>query len=266
VVAIVTILGNSIVVAALTHAKFAHKARRLFLISLSAADMLVGAVALPMFVFLIYPSGNALASVSDQRLFSTCYRALDIFTGFASMFTLATISLEHVHAVIWPLEHRALRKRFYFLLVTTSWSLACVLACVFLLTYVGGLLREDIFVYSQTVLSFLSVVIICISYTAVWIKMKSWVRKASQRLVGGQVHERNLSMALAIVTLVFVVTWLPFHTMNIIVNFQESLIRHVSTDVIYFTKLLHYSNSFINPIIYSLKLPEFRAAVKLIFR
>ncbi|KAK3698958.1 hypothetical protein QZH41_003109 [Actinostola sp. cb2023] len=103
--------------------------------------------------------------------------------------------------------------------------------------------------------------IISVVYVTVWIKIKFYVSKRSNCRLLGPGEERNIFFAIGIVTVVFVGTWLPFNIMNLMANFHHSLITALSFDVIFLIKLLHYSNSFINPIVYTLKIPEFRKSV-----
>ena len=41
------------------------------------------------------------------------YRSMDLFAGLSSIFTLAAISLERLHAIVRPLRHRQLTLRSY---------------------------------------------------------------------------------------------------------------------------------------------------------
>lgn len=90
-VAIVIVAVNALTIMAFTT----------ILISLAIADMMVGAVAIPLYIYLTSKTGLQKGAV--QNLFE----AVDILWGLASVFTLAIISAERLFAFGWPLLHRA---------------------------------------------------------------------------------------------------------------------------------------------------------------
>jgi hypothetical protein len=254
--AIIITIGNGISILALVYMKSPRKLRRSFLLSLSIADLLVGALALPMFVYY-------LSASKELFYFVNAYNAVDIFSGLASVFTLTVISLERLYAVLMPLRHRSTSRRYYMIVIGILWCLAALISGLFWLTYVVKVLPSWLFVYTLTIFSFASVGIICVVYIAVWVKIKFFLHNRSRLLRPGE--EMNIFIALGIVTVVFVCTWLPFNIMNIIANFHGSALRGLSYDLVFFIKLLHYSNSFVNPIVYSLKIPEFRKSAISLF-
>lgn len=259
--AIIIAIGNIISVLALVYMKSPRKLRRWFLVSLSIADLFVGALALPMFVYVL--SASSQANKKTLALFQFVYNAVDIFSGLASVFTLTVISLERLYAVLLPMSHRSTRRRYYMIVIGVLWCLAALISGLFWMTSVVNILPSGLFIYTMTIFSFASVGIICVVYVAVWIKIKFFLHKRS-RLLGAS-EERNIFIALGIVTVVFVVTWLPFNILNLIANFHLSLLDNLSFNVVFFIKLLHYSNSAINPIVYSLKIPEFRKSAMSLF-
>ena len=70
-------------------------------------------------------------------------------------------------------------------------------------------------------------------------------------------HDKRLAVILSAVTVVFVVTWMPFQVINI-VAFSCMSFHKMPNEIAYFAKFLHYGNSCVNPIIYSFLVPEFR--------
>lgn len=259
--AIIITIGNIISILALIYMKSPRKLRRWFLVSLSIADLFVGALALPMYVYFLSASSQTISKTLS--LFQFVYNAIDIFSGLASVFTLTVISLERLYAVLLPLSHRSTRRRYYMIVIGVLWCLAALISGLYWMTSVANMLPSWLFIYTMTIFSFASVGIICVVYIAVWIKIKFFLHKRSRLL--GPSEERNIFIALGIVTVVFVITWLPFNILNLIANFHFSLLGGLSFNVVFFIKLLHYSNSAINPIVYSLKIPEFRKSAIALF-
>ena len=79
------------------------------------------------------------------------------------------------------------------------------------------------------------------------------------RIEGG-VAEKKLAIALSLVTGIFMFTWMPFEVVIIIVHFCKQC-NHPSNRLVYVIKLLQYSNSFVNTLVYSFRMQEFRRAI-----
>jgi hypothetical protein len=67
------------------------------------------------------------------------------------------------------------------------------------------------------------------------------------------------------VSIVFLVTWLPFQVINYIYHFNFQYASKLSYHYVFSTKLLHYFNSLVNPFIYTYRMPEFRKGLKDLF-
>ena len=220
---------------------------------------MVGTIALPLYIHLIYISPPKTSLSTKPGPFQIVQIAFDVFSGMASVFILTVISFERVCAIFCPLRYRSLSKATYLIVLTEVWILAGALTGIWLLT-VFDFIHHNIFAYSLAILSFTSLTLMIASYVALWLKIKIWSRKTQQRATGEK--ERNLAMAIAIITAVFLLTWSPFHIMNILINFKKSLLDGIPYEAIYFAKFLHYSNSIVNPVIYCYKISEFRRALK----
>lgn len=258
--AVVIAMGNGISILALVYMRSPRKLRRWFLLSLSTADMFVGAIALPMYVYIL------ATHPANTQSFMFAYNAVDIFSGLASVFTLTVISMERLYAVVLPFTHRHTKRKYYMIVIGGLWCLAALISGAFWLTMVHQLLPPALFIYPMTIVSFASVAIISIVYVTVWARIKFFVNKRTNTKLLGPSEEKNIFFAIGIVTGVFICTWLPFNIMNLMVNFHHNLVSSLPYDVTYFVKFLHYCNSFVNPIVYTLKIPEFRRSVYGLFR
>lgn len=249
IVAIVTVAGNSLTIAAFTTKRLVRRRTHFFLISLALADMMVGVVAIPLYIYLSYQTAGLQKGAVDH-----VFEAADILSGLASVFTLGMISTERLFAIGWPLAHRILRKRIYFGFIGLAWFSA------FIISMINLLYRYKIVPYFATldiVLTALltSFVITCAAYIALWIK----VRFRDLNGVGRE-QDKKLAKTLSLVTGVFVLTWLPFQTLLFVVHFCFAC-AIPPQNAVNLIKLLQYCNSFMNPIIYSLRMPDFRKAV-----
>lgn len=251
-VAVVIVAGNALTIAAFTTKRLVRRRTLFFLISLAVADMMVGAVAIPLYIYVSFPTGSQKGAVHHL------YEAVDILSGLASVFTLAMISVERFFAIGWPLVHRRLRKRVYFSFIGLGWFSALTISMINLLY------RYKIAPYVATldiVLTALltSFVITCAAYFALWVRVRFRDRNGL-----GREPDKRLAKTLFLVTGAFVLTWLPFQTLLYVVHFCLSC-PLPSQNAVNFIKLLQYCNSFMNTVIYSLRMPEFRKAISEIF-
>lgn len=258
IVTIAIIVNNVAAIAAFAKSRLLRKFGNYFLVNLAVADLMVGAIALPMYIHLIYISPITDSSSTRPKPFQTVHIAFDVFSGMASVFTLTVISLERVYAIFCPLRYRSLSKATYFVILAEVWILAGALTGTWLLT-LFNIIHHDVFAFCLAVLSFTSLMVMIAGYVALWLKIKLWSRN-QQRIAGEK--DRNVAVAIAIITAVFLLTWTPFHIMNILVNFKASMFDGFPYEIIYLAKFLHYSNSIVNPVIYCYKISEFRRAVK----
>lgn len=263
-VAAVTVTGNALTIAVFSKKKLPRKFGGYFLINLAVADLMVGALALPMYIFILY-AFSYLPTNKSLVIFQQVYTVVDVFTGLASVFTLGSIALERLYGVLYPIRYRWKGKREYFVAIIAVWAISATASIAYILSTRSllFLLPEATFTYYLTVISVLSVLVICAAYVVFWLRIH--LRNKSIMEMAASKQEKRIATALFIVTVVFVLTWTPFHVMNILVNFTKSFLYKMPVDLVFFGKLLHYSNSLANPAIYSLKIPEFRIAIRRMF-
>lgn len=263
IVAATTVTGNALTIAVFSKKKLPRKFGGYFLINLAVADLMVGALALPMYIYIVY----AFSFSPDRNLvtFQQVYTVVDVFTGLASVFTLASIALERLYGVLYPIQYHWIDKKVYFVAIIAVWAISATASIAYILSTRSllYLLPEATFTYYLTVISVLSVLVICAAYVVFGLRVHFWNKSKMEMAASKQ--EKRLAAALFIVTVVFVLTWTPFHVMNILVNFTKSFLYKMPVDLVFFGKLLHYSNSLANPAIYCFKIPEFRFAIRRMF-
>lgn len=251
--AVIIVVANLITILAFVSRKTSKKGKFLLLINLSIADLLVGAIPLPLYLaylgsFLSFWQiqwGNAL----DITLFG-----VDVLLGFASVMTLTVISLERVYATVVPVGYRGLKRRNYWCSVAVIWFVAISTATVCL---VSNFVLKSLDIATYVSMSLLSVLcsVISVSYVTIWYRIKSKRRNIRQKT---NEYENKLALTLFIVTITSLAAWLPFVIINVLFVFSSV---HLSFNFVYFSKVLHYGNSLVNPIVYSLRMPEFRKSV-----
>ena len=248
--ALVITIANLVTVAVFLKQKL-RKRSHFSLISLAIADLMVGALAVPLYV--------VVAGFQTDEKLLVVFQCVDIFTGLLSVFTLASISLERMHSVLWPLRHRAVTSRFYLSVVGIPWLLAA-LATSFGLVKQFNIISAMTFTVIIAVFLSAPFMVICTAYLLVY----SGRRKSRLELALSDVWNDRLTKTLLIITGAFMITWLPFHIINLALPFC-SVCHRWPFIVFPIVKLLQFSNSFINALIYPLRIRQYKKALIALF-
>jgi len=180
---------------------------------------------------------------------------------------MAVIALERVHATFFPFKHRVLKKWVYLLIFAVVWVTTGLEAASYVLLaqfketgYIG--------LYLHAAFILFCLLIICVSYTSIVIKVRCGAQPQHH---GAASRERKLTMTLLIVTVVSLLLYLPhviwYIYVTVISKFEEP--QSLSFSMVYqldhaFFFLL-YANSLINPIFYTIRMPEYRSALLALF-
>ena len=110
ILALIIVFGNSLVIGAVQVNRRLRTTSNMLLISLATADILIGTISVPLYVYI---------SVTHDYQLKSFYSIFDIICGVSSVLNLTAISLERCYALIYPIKHRNISKRmsckiFYF--------------------------------------------------------------------------------------------------------------------------------------------------------
>ena len=227
------------------HRQRSRKRSYFLLISLAVADLMVGLFAIPIFI---------ISSTECPYLRWLVSTSFDAFTGLTSIYTLAVISLERMFAIVCPLRHRTLTSRNYIYAIAIPWIAAAVFIAVIILKPKGSVkhLSYKFFPFLFLITPLLTM---CVAYFSIWIKQKSTKGIRNHRAA----RESKLAKTLFLVTGASLLTWTPFQIMNNLFLFQG---LQISLTVFYLSKILQFSNSLVNVVIYPLRIPEFKTTLK----
>ena len=236
-------------------------------INLAVNDMLAGGISVYEMFYVPGKSCNLWMPLSIEDGTSYFLLFIIVLFTFGSLTNIAIIALERVHATFFPFKHRVLKKWVYGLTIAVVWitsglvTIASQLLRVFEETsYYGGYLRA----------TFLSIclLIICVSYTSIVIKVRCGAQPQHH---GAARRERKLTMTLLIVTVVSVLLCLPYVIWGYVILISKfeillSLSFSVRFHLNYALFFLFYANSLINPVLYAIRMPEYRSAFLALFR
>ena len=240
-----------------TTKRLLRKRNNVLLMNLATADLIIGGIAFPMFVCIFYKSATHYQW--RDMILNQVYICVDIFAALSSMMILAVIALERAYSVFFPLKHRCTSRqsRFYWLSAAFAWASAGIPTILKALAWKAVIPPS----YDSHVIFafvFLALVTIIVAYASIWTKIKYRKRNSNNF----PIKEKSVAQAMLIVTIAFMVMWLPFFLINVVAHFDNQLVQVIPPNVAYSAKLMHYGNSLVNPIIYYLKLPQFRKALR----
>ncbi|XP_022804003.1 adenosine receptor A3-like [Stylophora pistillata] len=223
-----------------------HKRTFSLLISLAVADVLVGILAIPLYLKVMVSEGYAWYMISIVT---------DVFTGTTSIYTLAVISLERMFAVGWPLRHRTISFRVYIFAISMPWIIAVMFTTLWIFQQFD-MIERKILSYVIPLICGIPLLTTCVANYVVWKKQQTSFR--SQNHIKREV---KLAKTLALITATSLLTWLPFQIINILFTLKVMGYFNYRELTVFIVKLLQFSNSLVNVMVYSFRIPEFRSAL-----
>ena len=227
------------------------------IINLAVADMLVGGFST---IDLSYSYRQICNIKSDSGRIIYLRIAIAFLFLVCSLANVTAISLEHVHATFWPFKHRVIKKRVYNVIIAATWITAGSMSLAYIT--LTEFKAWSIYFYLWNSFNTICLSVICISYASIFVK----VRYISQGLHhNASTRERKLTATLFIVTFLSLVLWLPYIVNGLLVDASNYSIVLPFRLRLFFAFSFHI-NSFINPILYLIKIPGFRRAFIALFK
>ena len=185
---------------------------------------------------------------------------LCIWFPLTSLTNIAVISLDRMHATIRPFRHRLIKKWVYGVTIAGVWVSAAMVSTAILIleVYVYG--KE--FIYLLQSYCFLCLLVICVSYSSIVVKFLCGAHPQDH---GAVRRQGKLTVTLFIMTIVSLLMWLP-HAVFIFLPSSKFLSFQESSRLNYSLNSLVLMNSLVNPIVYTIRMPEFRRALLVLFK
>ena len=224
------------------------------IMNLTVADLLIAAVSGPEAILFFIPNKR------PKRGLGVLYLIISDMCWIASLGNLVLISLERLHATLYPFRHCLVGKRTYYKIIIFSWFGALTLACGLQISRMNDSSLADR--YPWTIYTFLTVAVLTTSYAII---ISRFIRKPHVQQLGSVIlAERKLSLTLFIVSAASTISLLPFAVVTCIL---------ISSDRDKWTEFtpyriangFYYLNSILNPVIYAIRFSEFRRALNELF-
>ena len=240
-------------------------------INLTVVDMFVGGSATSVIVllFLLYGCGAGstvfiFIAAREWPPILLVFFMIDTWVSLTSLTGIAVISLDRMHATFRPFRHRNTEKWVYGVTIAGVWILSAMIFIPSPIIRLYGNLHQQwqlVFAfYLWLSYGLLCLFVIFVSYTSIALKFWCGTRPPSH---GAANRQRKLTVTLFIMTIVSLLLFLPFpvYTLSTDRSFNLTFLRLRLS----FT-LLHHTNSLVNPIIYTIRIPEFRRALLILFK
>ena len=262
-VAIVTL--NIITIIVLVKNRKLRKRSTYLVINLAVADLLLGGLAtrdLFYWVGAFYCNVwmyNSIDPWAEHVLFTL----VRLFAA-SSVTNIAAISVERLHATLRPFRNRLIKKWVYALIIAVVWVTAGLLSIA--LRVLRVFKPYSYYFYLSNSFIAVCLLVICISYASIVIKVRCGAQPQHH---GAASRERKLTMTLLIVTVVSLLLYLPYTIFYFLLHTTDVF---TSMSFVTFVRLAHilyflfYANSLVNPILYAIRMPEYRSAVLALFR
>ena len=225
------------------------------IINLTVADLLIAAVSGPETILVF------IRNKRPKKGFGVLYSIISDMCWIASLGNLVLISLERLHATLYPFRHYCLvGKRIYYKIIIFSWFGALTLACGLQISRMIDVPLADR--YPWVIYICLTLAVLITSYVII---MSKFIRKAHVQQLGSVMSaERKLSVTLFIVSAASILTLLPW-VIIICISISSDRYLWLQFTPMKIASTFYHLNSILNPVIYAIRLTEFRRALKELF-
>ena len=246
------VMGNVLTLIIFAREKKLRKKSLFLVMNMALADVMLGAVSLPLWVCFSVGPYYQLWTAKPNTPMSYSFYFLDTTLSQSSLISAVFISCERFYAVYWPLKHKTLPTRAYGITVFMVWSLAIVVSiAVFLSLYLGSH-KVAVLSWMSFPLSFLFIV--CACNIGIWRKVRKRNIALQQQNRAASQNQR-LTKTLLFVSAISVLSWLPLVIDNFLVFVLDIPMLLLCSQSI---TILNFSNSILNPFVYALRISEFR--------
>ena len=261
----VIFLLNAFTLAIYTRNRHLRKPSTYVIINLTVADLLVGTVGIVLVLLSFFEPDKLEWDLELKQAFSWqsfVYLTSACLFPVASLANISLISLDRLHATLFPFRHCLIGRRVYLTTIFCSWLFTLSLSSVFSLLFLRASLATFLYVFASYI--FLSLLILTVSYVIIVSTVKN--NPPSPNAGPALSQERKLTVTLFTVTVVSVLTILPWVSWIVIAyHIQSKFCPAVFLRISFSFELLYLFNSIVNPLIYAIRMQEFRKAARKLF-
>lgn len=274
-VAVVSIVTNSLVCVVFMLYRQLRLIRHYFVINLAVADILIAAILIPLFV--------AAQFTTENIALFRCQLVLDIACGTASILCLAMISLERYVAVKYSLHyHSIVTNRKAVFSIVFIWVYSIVVSCAAFVSLIKEPDNKSCFFVGRAYVTFITfasfvvpVGVMAFAYWNIFLVARMHARSIHSQAIssdpdapGSSNSKRRIkrelkgAKTLTVIMGTHFVCWCPLFIFLLVYTYCPSCRGKTMNITNYIILILRYCNSFANPLIYSGINKQFRAGIK----
>ncbi|XP_069320065.1 melatonin-related receptor [Eulemur rufifrons] len=270
---VVDLIGNSMVILAVTKNKKLRNSGNIFVVSLSAADMLVAIYPYPLMLHAMSVGGWDLSHFQCQMV--------GFITGLSvvgSIFNIVAIAINRYCYICHSLQYErifSMRNTCIYLVVTWIMTVLAVLPNMYIgtieydprtYTCIFNYLNNHVFAVTIVCIHFvLPLLIVGFCYMRIWIKVLAARDPAGQNPDNQLAEVRNF-LTMFVIFLLFAVCWCPINVLTVLVAVSPKEMAGKIPNWLYLAAyFIAYFNSCLNAVIYGLLNENFRREYWTIF-
>ena len=266
-VCLAIVILNSITIIMFAKQRRLQRKSTYLVIHLVIVDLLVGAVTGPL---RIESLGRFVCHLWENDMPNRIMLFLEALYHIdkVSLLNLAFISLERTHATFCPFKHRFVKKWVYGVVIVVTWLVPVVMISMM---FRGSILNHDIITIFWFFFSYISILLLVIfaCYISIYIKVRGG--RFTQLHGAAGLRERKLTSTVFHATFGSFLTFLLSIVCYGVFVFYFKLLLSLPINFLFHFQMAMFTflmfNSLINPIIYAIQMPEFRAGMlQIIFR
>ena len=261
---VITVCGNILVLLAILRTPSLRVSSNVLIASLSAADLSIGLVMNPLYATIV-----TLNIADCEHSVNTAEHFMWIHTVITTTFSLAAVSVERYIAIVHPLHYKqTVTTKRSILTVAFIWCFSLAFAST--RATIRTMVALDTLWIVHSVFG-IAVPLCVISFCYFYIFRAIRRQHKQMHQEAARMREQKFHMALhaklawtmALVIVLFVLFWTP----NIIIAVlllavKDSYLHNRIYRIWFWCATLAFFSSAINPFIYSIRMNEFRAAIK----
>lgn len=291
IVIVAAIIGNILVcVATILNPNLRKATTSLFILSLAISDLLTAILVIPFDVYILQTTGLWYHGEVVCNIWTTAY----LLTVPTSNLTLLILSIDRYLTLREPLSQfragQVMTRQRILIYIAALWIYSLVFALLPLtgwelwrlmpksvnngICFFNGSSLYNIVV---SVLHFIAPALaMCMIYIMIYRQIHRHTRAvhpidcpaAAQNTQAKFLLQRNIRAAkrIAVIVSVFLLCWVPYSILSIIGNLCQDCFLKIPQELFYVTLMMGYSNSALNPILYSFNNRNFIDSYKRLYR
>ena len=249
------VVGNLLTIVLFVVNRSLRKRSLFLVINMAVADLMLGTVSLPLYTYILGYSFELWKGGWSMSL-SIFFGIVDTFFSQASLISAAFISGERFCAIYWPFKHRTLSMRAYRIIISTVWAITILITALWSGSYFLISHKSAVYVWTPYVLIITFIISGC--NIGVWSKFRRGNIASRQQIRVSR--NKHLTKTLLFVSILALLSWIPLVILNCLIYIFDVQVPWRIYDLV---SVINYSNSFANPVVYALRIPELREALVL---